>query len=264
MFNDRWEENFWRLVRSNLIVEESCLNSSDDLFLDKKRFEETQLERTIRRDLKSNSTSSLLNCVDSYIILGQIDRAVQLLLETDPSNESYTLNSIKACLISSESSKTTVTKLVGTNLIANGRLDEGVQLLCTIDLCAEACRYLQDNHQWERSIHLGKVRLKPDSPEFLELIRRWSNFVDLHSVTSKIRSASILVSSGQFRRAIDVLHKQGAVELAMRLFISSKEFSIDDGTLGQKLFDDYRDLMNSFGFRSIESSHQTTVLIEKQ
>jgi len=160
-----------------------------------------------------------------------------------------------------ETSKNTVTKLVATNLIANGKVDEGVQLLCTIDLCTEACRYLQDHNQWERSIWLAKLRLKSNSNEYIEVIKRWSEYIRLNSQTLKMNSALILISSGQFRRAIEVLHIQGATELAIRLFICCKQFGIDDGTIGQKLFDDYIDLMQSFGFTSIANDYRTTVVV---
>ena len=140
-----------------------------------------------------------------------------------------------------ETSKNTVTKLVATNLIANGKVEEGVQLLCTIDLCAEACRYLQDHNQWERSIWLAKLRLKPNSNEYIDVIKRWSEYIRLYSQTSKLNSVLILISAGQFRRAIEILHNQGATELAIRLFVCCKQFGIDDGTIGQKLFDDYID-----------------------
>ncbi|CAF4427020.1 unnamed protein product, partial [Rotaria magnacalcarata] len=239
-----------------------------DLLLDAKTFEQIQLERTIRRDIKSISSSASINqCIDSYIALQQVDRAVQLLLDTDPADDTYAINCIKACLISSmqkqanETPKNTVTKLVATNLIANGKVDEGVQLLCTIDLCAEACRYLQDHNQWERSIWLAKLRLKPNSNEYIDVIKRWSEYVRLHSPTSKMNSALILISCGQFRRAIEVLHNQGATELAIRLFVCCKQFSVDDGTIGEKLFDDYTDLMRSFSFTSIANDYRTTIVV---
>lgn len=274
LFNDSWERRFWRLTEyylrlsSSSTVNLSPLSSSYDLLLDKNAFEQVQLDRTIRRDIKSSSSSSLSHCIDSYIALQQIDRAVQLLLDSDPNDESYALNCIKACLISSmqkqtnnETSQNTVTKLVATNLIANGKVDEGVQLLCIIDLCAEACRYLQDHNQWERSIWLAKLRLKPNSNEYFDIVKRWSEHVRSHSNIAKMQAAMILISSGQFRRAIEVLHLQGATELAIRLFVCCKEFSIDDGTIGQKLFDDYIDLMQSFGFPSIANDYRTTVVV---
>ena len=276
LFNDPWEQRFWRLTEYYLYeygstsvtsTRPSPLVPSYELLLDGKTFEQVQLERTIRRDIKSNSSASLAYCIDSYIALKQIDRAIQLLLDSDPSDDAYALNCIKACLISSmqkqsnETSKNTVTKLVATNLIANGKVDEGVQLLCTIDLCTEACRYLQDHNQWERSIWLAKLRLKSNSNEYIDVMRRWSEHVRLHSQTSKMTSALILISSGQFRRAIEILHGQGATELAMRLFVCCKQFGIDDETIGQRLFDDYIELMQSFGFSSIANDYRTTVVV---
>lgn len=276
LYNDPWEQRFWRLTEYYLHEYSSSTKSptrslsllpSYDLLLDCQTYEQIQLERTIRRDIKCSSSSSLSFCIDSYIALRQIDRAVQLLLDTDPSDETYALNSIKACLISSmqkqptEIAKNTVTKLVATNLIANGKVDEGVQLLCTIDLCTEACRYLQDHNQWERSIWLAKLRLKSNSNEYIEVIKRWSEQVRVNSPTSKMNAAMILISAGQFRRGIEILHQQGATELAIRLFICCKQFGIDDGTIGQKLFDDYIDLMQSFGFTSIANDYRTTVVV---
>ncbi|CAF1560068.1 unnamed protein product, partial [Adineta steineri] len=156
LFNDPWEQRFWRLTKYYLHEYGSSTENSTppvpllpsfDLLVDFKTFEQIHLERTIRRDIKSSTSSSLTYCIDSYIALKQTDRAIQLLLDSDPNDDTYALNCIKACLISTmqkqttETSKNTVTKLVATNLIANGKVDEGVQLLCTIDLCAEACRY---------------------------------------------------------------------------------------------------------------------------
>ena len=214
-----------------------------------------------------SSSSSIIHCIDSYIILKQIDRAVQLLLDTDSNDDTYALNCIKACLISSmqqqsnETSKNTIIKLAATNLIANGKVEEGVQLLCTIDLCAEACRYLQDHNQWERSIWLAKLRVKSNSNEYIDLIKRWSEYVRLYSSTKKMNSALILISSGQFRRAIDVLHQQGAIELAIRLFVCCKQFGIDDGTIGEKLFNDYMYIMQSFGLTAIANDYRSTVVV---
>lgn len=276
LYNDPWEQHFWRLVQFYLYEYGSPTDTSSrpnsllpsyELLLDCKTFEQLQLERTVRRDIKSSTSSSLAYCIDSYIALQQIDRAVQLLLDSDPTDDTYTLNSIKACLISSmqkqptEIAKNTVTKLVATNLIANGKVDEGVQLLCTIDLCTEACRYLQDHNQWERSIWLAKLRLKPNSSEYIDVIKRWSDHIRLNSPTRKMNAAMILISSGQFRRAIEILHQQGASELAIRLFLCCKQFRIDDDTLGEKLFDDYIDLMQSFGLSSIANDYRTTVVV---
>jgi hypothetical protein len=77
----------------------------------------------------------------------------------------------------------------------------------------------------------------------------------------KMKAALILISCGQFRRAIEVLHGQNAIELAIRLFACCKQFGIDDGTIGKKLFDDYIDLMQSHGYSSIADDYRTTVVV---
>ncbi len=52
---------------------------------------------------------------------------------------------------------------------------EGVELLCLIDLVFDACRYLQDNDQWEKAAWLAKMRLNTD--EYIEVIKRWVEYL---------------------------------------------------------------------------------------
>ena len=44
-------------------------------------------------------------------------------------------------------------------MIAEGRIWDGVQLLCLIDKVLDACKYLQSNNQWDASLWLAKCRL---------------------------------------------------------------------------------------------------------
>ncbi|CAF4547290.1 unnamed protein product, partial [Rotaria magnacalcarata] len=78
LFNDPWEQSFWRLTEYYLYVYGTLNENSNrsslpllstyDLLLDAKTFEQIQLERTIRRDIKSISSSASINqCIDSYI-----------------------------------------------------------------------------------------------------------------------------------------------------------------------------------------------------
>ena len=70
------------------------------------------------------------------------------------------MDSLRACLVasirSSGASQSTI-KLVATNLIASGKLNEGVQLLCLIDKGLDACRYLQTYGAWDQAAWLAKV-----------------------------------------------------------------------------------------------------------
>ena len=46
-------------------------------------------------------------------------------------------------------------------MIAEGRVWDGVQLLCLIDKVLDACKYLQSDNQWDASLWLAKCRLSP-------------------------------------------------------------------------------------------------------
>ncbi len=178
-----------------------------------------QLDRISLHDSKRATYEHTRKCAENLMLLGQTDRAVQLLLETDADNDQYytdclryqritverggsarccsvhparsgrlcqeglvptgslaasiraqlcdfkrslqpCLASCRACLVasirSSGASQSTI-KLVATNLIANGKLSEGVQLLCLIDKGLDACRYLQTYGQWHQAAWLAKV-----------------------------------------------------------------------------------------------------------
>ena len=72
------------------------------------------------------------------LCLGLKDEATRLLLETEPSNENFYSDHLLACLVAStevaeSGTPHSTTKLVATNLIAEGKLWQGVQLLCLIN-----------------------------------------------------------------------------------------------------------------------------------
>ena len=48
---------------------------------------------------------------------------------------------------------------VATNMIAEGKLWEGVELLCLSDKVFDACIYLQSCQNWDSSLWLAKCRL---------------------------------------------------------------------------------------------------------
>ncbi|CAF0850740.1 unnamed protein product [Didymodactylos carnosus] len=280
LFNDQWEIRFWRLCEYYLFVygkspddesiRPSSLPFSYDLLLDKTTFEHIQLERAIRHDVKCTTKPMISHCINTYLYLKQIDRAVHLLLDTDPDDTDYAMNCIKACLITSlqnnsnnSTSKNTVTKLVATNLIANSKVDEGIQLLSTIDMCAEACRYLQDHNQWDKAAWLAKVRL--GNNEYIDVMKRWAEHLRIHSTTQQMTASLILISCGQFRRAIEVLHGQNAFELAVRLLMCCKQFQIEDccnennTEWENKLYDDYANYMQSNGFSMVAKYYRTKI-----
>jgi WD repeat-containing protein 11 len=77
--------------------------------------------------------------------------------------------SLKNC--DSESNTQSSVKLVATNLIANGKLEEGIELLCMVGFVLDACRYLQDNNQWEKATWLAKLRLT--NSDYIDVVNKW-------------------------------------------------------------------------------------------
>uniref|UniRef100_A0A674EXU6 WD repeat-containing protein 11 n=1 Tax=Salmo trutta TaxID=8032 RepID=A0A674EXU6_SALTR len=175
-------------------------------------FQRFQLERVHLQEVKRSSYEHTKKCADQLLLLGQTDRAVQLLLETSADNPSYYCDSLKACLVttitSSGPSQSTI-KLVATNMIANGKLAEGVQLLCLIDKAADACRYLQTYGEWNRAAWLAKVRLNP--AESSDVLKRWAEHLCSPQVNQKSKAILVLLSLGCF-------HKVGEMLQSMRYF----------------------------------------------
>jgi len=112
-------------------------------------------------------------------MLGNKEKASELLLETSPENADYFYtDALKACIIAASISQTSfhnTVKLVATNLIANGNLDEGVQLLCLVGKSLDACRYLQSYDRWTEAALLAKLTLNAHDASIV--YRRWSDFL---------------------------------------------------------------------------------------
>ncbi|XP_043912007.1 WD repeat-containing protein 11 [Protopterus annectens] len=177
-----------------------------DILCENSFFQKFQLERVNLQEAKRSTYDHTKKCADQLLLLGQTDRAVQLLLETSAENASYYCDSLKACLVttitSSGQSQSTI-KLVATNLIANGKLAEGVQLLCLIDKAADACRYLQTYGEWNRAAWLAKVRL--NSEECSEVLKRWAEHLCSPHINQKSKAILVFLSLGNFTKVVEML-----------------------------------------------------------
>ncbi|MBN3298986.1 WDR11 protein, partial [Amia calva] len=197
------------------------LDICHDTLCESAYFQRSQLERVHLQEVKRSNYEHTKKCADQLLLLGQTDRAVQLLLETSAENPSYYCDSLKACLVttitSSGPSQSTI-KLVATNMIANGKLAEGVQLLCLIDKAADACRYLQTYGEWNRAAWLAKVRLS--FPECSEVLKRWVDHLCSPQVNQKSKAMLVLLSLGCFQRVAEMLHSMRYFDRAA-LFIEA-------------------------------------------
>ena len=211
LYGDESEIKFWSVALYYLKVYSQRLSSGKikrspqalegcyDILCDNEEFRRRELRRVKVHEARRSSNEQTRRCADNLIFLKQTDRAVQLLLETEPSSPQFYSDSLKACLAasvrSSGASQSTI-KLVATNLIAHGRLTEGVQLLCMIDKSVDACRYLQTYNDWTKAAWLSKVSL--DHKDCHSVIKRWADHLSSTQVGLPIGvvcSSSIFLNS---------------------------------------------------------------------
>ncbi|KAM8924117.1 WD repeat-containing protein 11 [Pelodytes ibericus] len=264
LYGDESELHFWTVAAHYLQVFQqrgsqntTLANPLDicyDLLCENAYFQKFQLDRVCLQEVKRTSYEHTRKCADQLLLLGQTDRAVQLLLETSADNPQYYCDSLKACLVttvtSSGPSQSTI-KLVATNMIANGKLAEGVQLLCLIDKAADACRYLQTYNEWNHAAWLAKVRLNPD--ECAEVMKRWVDHLCSPHINQKYKAILVLLSLGCFRRVIEMLHSmrcfdRAALFLEACLRCSAVEASEETSKLISSVFADYARNLRSLGF----------------
>uniref|UniRef100_A0A7N8X655 WD repeat-containing protein 11 n=1 Tax=Mastacembelus armatus TaxID=205130 RepID=A0A7N8X655_9TELE len=222
LFGDESDLHFWTARHEGSQPSpQNHLDICHDVLCESFYFQKFQLDRVHLQEVKRSSYEHTKKCADQLLLLGQTDRAVQLLLETSADNTSYYCDSLKACLVttitSSGPSQSTI-KLVATNMIANGKLAEGVQLLCLIDKAADACRYLQTYGEWNRAAWLAKVRLNP--AESADVLKRWAEHLCSPQVNQKSKAILVLLSLGCFHKVGEMLHSMRQFDRAA-LFIEA-------------------------------------------
>ncbi|XP_036402686.1 WD repeat-containing protein 11 [Megalops cyprinoides] len=231
------------------------LDICHDVLCESSYFQRFQLERVHLQEVKRSSYEHTKKCADQLLLLGQTDRAVQLLLETSADNPSYYCDSLKACLVttitSSGPSQSTI-KLVATNMIANGKLAEGVQLLCLIDKAADACRYLQTYGEWNRAAWLAKVRL--NAVEGADVLKRWAEHLCSPQVNQKSKAILVLLSLGCFHKVGEMLHGMRYFDRAALFIDACLKYGVmeaNDSTnkLIGSAFADYARVLRSMGLR---------------
>uniref|UniRef100_A0A7M4ETT2 WD repeat-containing protein 11 n=1 Tax=Crocodylus porosus TaxID=8502 RepID=A0A7M4ETT2_CROPO len=275
LYGDESELHFWTVAAHYLhnlyqekvqtakttdtvILPEKLVNPLDicyDILCENSYFQKFQLERVNLQEVKRSTYDHTRKCADQLLLLGQTDRAVQLLLETSAENPHYYCDSLKACLVttvtSSGPSQSTI-KLVATNMIANGKLAEGVQLLCLIDKAADACRYLQTYGEWNRAAWLAKVRLNAE--ECADVLKRWVDHLCSPQVNQKSKAILVLLSLGCFTRVAEMLHSmryfdRAALFVEACLRYDAIEVNEDTNILLLKSCGDYARSLKTLGFK---------------
>ncbi|CAH1783668.1 unnamed protein product [Owenia fusiformis] len=234
-------------------IKDKPLETCYDVLIDNKSFQQKELDRVSLHDSKRATYEHTRKSVETLILLGQADRAVQLLLETDAENDGYYVDSLRACLVasvrSSGASQSTI-KLVATNLIANGKLSEGVQLLCLIDKAVDACRYLQTYGQWYQAAWLAKSSLS--YTESCEVMRRWADHLASSQVNQKSKAVLVLLSLCRFTKVIEMLYQCRHFDRAALFLEACLEFGLITKTdtnrsLFEAVYLEYGRLMMNLG-----------------
>uniref|UniRef100_A0A8D0BDJ2 WD repeat domain 11 n=1 Tax=Salvator merianae TaxID=96440 RepID=A0A8D0BDJ2_SALMN len=275
LYGDESELHFWTVAahylhtfshakkeiakeENKLFCQEKWINPLDicyDILCENSYFQKFQLERVNLQEVKRSNYDHTRKCTDQLLLLDQTDRAVQLLLETSAENPYYYCDSLKACLVttvtSSGPSQSTI-KLVATNMIANGKLAEGVQLLCLIDKAADACRYLQTYGEWNRAAWLAKVRLNAE--ECADVLKRWVDHLCSPQINQKSKAILVLLSLGCFLRVAEMLHSmryfdRAALFVEACLKYDTIEVNEDSKKLIHGIFADYARSLKMLGFK---------------
>ncbi|KAL3863810.1 hypothetical protein ACJMK2_005541 [Sinanodonta woodiana] len=252
---DNDENDGEKKLPPSLVFKDQPLEKCFDLLCDNQSFKKYQLERVALHDSKRATYEHTKKCAENYIMLGQSDRAVQLLLETEPDRDAYYTDSLKACLVasvrSSGASQSTI-KLVATNLIANGRLMEGVQLLCMIDKGLDACRYLQTYGSWDKAVWLAKSSL--ENTESCEVMKKWVDHLCSTNVNQKSLAVLVMLSLGKFMKVVEMLYGMRHFSKAAYFIEAGMEFDLirktkETGLLIEAVFLEYARLLSNLGHR---------------
>eukprot|EP00795_Rhopilema_esculentum_P012339 gene12339-2990_t len=223
------------------------LDSCFEILCDNDFYQNLQLYRIALRDSKRSTPEQSRVCAGKLILVGETDRAVQILLEADPSDTSYYSDALRACLIatvrSSGASQSTI-KLVATNLIANGKLAEGVELLCLVDKGVEACRYLQTYGDWELATWLAKVSLSQQ--DFANVMQRWVDHLASQHMNLKNKAVLVLLSLGDFPKALEIMYSLSYTD--RRAVAGGRErLQPPSSNLYENIFLEYARLMHKLG-----------------
>jgi len=227
-FGLNFEHKLWTLLNSKN-TSSPPLSAGYDFFCDKDTYLKRETDKSklyLNRASADSRTRGLATA--RLLSMGQLEPAVKLLLETDPNDECFLSDQFLACLISTTSTavdcnQLSTTKLVATKLIAEGKLWEGVQLLCLVGKVWDACTYLRASKHWDETIWLAKLRLEPQ--EYLEICKKYSEF--LISQGRHEEAALLHASNKNWQECLTVLHVGQFRSLALRLLDCLGEDNLD-------------------------------------
>lgn len=225
----KWEADFWRLALSTFNPKEfGPVDTNFDLALDAESYLRFHIEKMNLHQSRCSTHAQRKRVVDLMLCLDQKEEAIRLLLDTESDSPNYYEDSLKACLVASTAAAQkdtphSTTKLVATNLIAEGKLWEGVQLLCLIDKVVDACNYLQSCGQWDASLWLAKCRLS-GHPDLTKVAGKYCEH--LLAKDQKKQAILIYLSLKDFVSTLDCLVSAKMIALAAQFLQACQEMEL--------------------------------------
>ncbi|GMR53104.1 hypothetical protein PMAYCL1PPCAC_23299 [Pristionchus mayeri] len=174
-------------------------------------------EKLLSSALCRLSTSQ--QCIEEAVVLGGMSReaAVDSLVS---SSQDLLVSSLKGALLVSqqegEHAKSLI-KLIATNLIASDHMSDGVQLLFLVGAGADACKYLQSQRMWCKSVRYAKLGLHGEALE--DVMTKWKNHLQMDE-----KSLTVLVhaSSGEWSKVVTLLESFRQTRLAKLITANSQ------------------------------------------
>ncbi|EGC36790.1 hypothetical protein DICPUDRAFT_87252 [Dictyostelium purpureum] len=199
-----------------------------DIMLDPHSLRSIELDKADCYEKKRPDSELTKKLIEKNILLGRTPRAVNLLLDTTPDHPDFFNRAMKACVISASISPEyyqNTTKLIAENLIAVGKLDEGVQFLCLIGKTMEACKYLQSCDRWYDAAVLSKTNLSEE--EHLVIFRAWiKHLLSTKQKQNIQQSINLLLSIGDFKSVVQILYDTQQYDIASFIIDCCLEYDI--------------------------------------
>lgn len=222
------------------------LDTVYDLLCDSSTYRQMAAERAALYQSKPRAYEHTRQLTRDHLLLNDKDKAIALLLNTEPEHGHFYSNHLLACLAAilqpagCHGNAHSTLKLVATHLIASGHIWQGVEILILNGQVPDACRYLQANHLWEDSARVAKLLLMDkekgvgtlaEVSEAAEIWRRWASH--LSNCRQKFGATLILIAVGAWHRAAELLvhqHMHDAAALLLRAAHQNGLYQASDAT----------------------------------
>ncbi|XP_062567423.1 WD repeat-containing protein 11-like isoform X2 [Saccostrea cucullata] len=209
-------------TRSTDDTTSACSEACLDCLRPQSCYMRQQLHRIEQHSKKRKTQTDRRRCIQNFTMMGRVEEATKILLETDFQSGTYREDYLQACLLSCDRTNSTAQstlKLVATHLIISGKLQEGVIILCLLGKVLDACKYLQTYDQWEQAAWLAKLMLNEKECE--EIFSKWIEH--LTSTKQMLHAVLIMMSQTKFDDVFKTLSYIGYIETAASFLNACQE-----------------------------------------